>query len=201
MLDLGVDGGGQIGEAALQPGLESWDAVVFHQADLVEDLDGAFDAESIGAQHREQLGVADLVTVGGAEQDDQAAVDIAEHSAGPAACLADGLGGIACPDQPGVGRVPAPVEAAEVSADLDRRDQRAGGEEDRTRSAVSYRGPVADVVAFHAGQDREHDFGEVVRALQLPGVELQIDIGDVSSLVLMRTWCDQSSLSRVIGRS
>ena len=47
---VGSDAGGQIGEAAFQPRLEGRNTVVIDQAELGEDLDGAFDAEPVGAQ-------------------------------------------------------------------------------------------------------------------------------------------------------
>ena len=50
---------------------------------------------------------------------------------------------------------------------------------------VAFQGAVADVLAFHAGQGRqhgEHDAGGVVRALQLPGEELQADVARLQLL-------------------
>ncbi|MDH6137626.1 hypothetical protein P3T37_007059 [Kitasatospora sp. MAA4] len=50
---------------------------------------------------------------------------------------------------------------------------------------VAFGGAVADVLAFHAGQRGqygEHHPGWVVRALQLPGEELQADIAGLEVL-------------------
>ncbi|MFF2012347.1 hypothetical protein ACFVWY_25130 [Streptomyces sp. NPDC058195] len=44
---------------------------------------------------------------------------------------------------------------------------------------VAFRGPVADVLAFHAGQGGqhgEHDAGGVGRAVEFTGEELQADV-------------------------
>src|SRR6266545_1854997 len=92
---LGVtpDPGGEVDELALQPGLEGWDAVIVEQAEVVEDLDGALDAEPVAAQDRKQLREADRVAVGVArQQDDQRPVDVASHRRGPAASLTDAAG-------------------------------------------------------------------------------------------------------------
>lgn len=50
---------------------------------------------------------------------------------------------------------------------------------------MAFEGAVADVLAFHAGHGREHgehDAGRVVRALQLPGEELQADVARLQFL-------------------
>ena len=103
----------QPGEAAFQPGLEGRDTIIAEHAELAEDLHGAFAADPVAAQRGEQPGVADLVTVGMAgQQDDQAAIGLVGYPAAPAAGLADRADVGAQSGQPGVGEVgvAAPVE-------------------------------------------------------------------------------------------
>lgn len=103
------------------PLLEPVDAVVVEDADVVEDFDGAFDAESVAANHREQLGVADGVTGGvPGQDDDEGPVDVAGDAFGPSSGFADFRSSVAGPGEERVRqvRVPATIEAEEVFRDV-----------------------------------------------------------------------------------
>ena len=105
-----ADARSDIGELALQPGLEGRDPVIGEQAQEAEDLDGALRAEPVAAEHGKQLGVADGVAVGVArQQDDQCPVDVACHPSCPAPGFPGGTGGLPGPDEGGVSEVGVPA--------------------------------------------------------------------------------------------
>ena len=114
-------------------------AVVGQHADLLEHLDGPFDADVPGAQCRKELGVAHLVTgrVPG-QHDDECPADPVPQSSSPAASLAAASARYSRPGQPRVAEVGvrALVEPGEVPAGLEqpgldpaagRADRGAGG--------------------------------------------------------------------------
>jgi len=126
VLDVAADAGGHAVEFAVQPALERRGPVVVEQAEVVQDLGGAFDSQPAAAQHRRQLRQVDRVAGGVAGQrDDQGAVDLLGQPVAPAVGLAEGAGSVAGLRQGGVGQVgvPVSVEARVVAADIGRQPQ------------------------------------------------------------------------------
>jgi hypothetical protein len=122
VLGITPDARRDAGKFAFQPRVEGGYAVVVEQVQLVEDLDGAFDAQPLTAQDREQFREADLVVVGVAgQQDDLGSVDVAGEPVTPAAGFAEGACSPPRPDQRGVGQITvlAAVEMGVVTSDVE----------------------------------------------------------------------------------
>src|ERR1700737_5602203 len=95
-LDIGAHARGHAVEFAFQPDVEGGPPVVVEYVKVLEDLHGAGDAEAMGPQDREDLGVAHAVAGLMARQEDhQRPVHFSHDATGPAPGLGDNPGRVA----------------------------------------------------------------------------------------------------------